>query len=287
MKLSLADYKAGKENNETFGEYFDRKGKIHFRDLLKPLKDLPDIEKSPQSYIDYGSTEKFSLEDRGQGECAGAVTDMITDRISEAERALFQGKLSLEKNAYKGTGEHAKHSVIASARALLVTEGMDFNDDWECLKKFQSLVIDMEIVSAKFAKLIDGFESIPEATDAKTAEWWLSEAGQLLEECKNVQNKMQEDKSLRMRVGGEDPKGSKAANGNSKQSIDLLGVKCPFNYVKTKIKLETMASGSILEVLLDEGEPSENVPRSIKNDGHKVVSLTEENGHYKLIVEKA
>jgi len=145
----------------------------------------------------------------------------------------------------------------------------------------------MEIVSAKFAKLIDSFEVTPESKDDKTAEWWLSEAGQLLEECKNVQNKMQEDKSLRMRVGGEDPKGSKAANGNSKQSIDLLGVKCPFNYVKTKIKLETMASGSILEVLLDEGEPSENVPRSIKNDGHKVVSLTEENGHYKLIVEKA
>jgi len=284
MKLSLEDYKAGKQDGETFGEYFDRQGKAHFRDLLSPLKDLPDIEQSPQSYIDYGSTEKFSLEDRGQGECAGAVTDMITDRISEAERAHFQGKLSLEKGAFKETGDYAKRSVIASARALLVTEGMDFNDDWECLKKFQSLVIDMEIVSAKFAKLIDSFEATPESTDAKTAEWWQDEAGQLLEECKNVQNKMHEDKSLRMRVGGED---AKPANGNSKQSIDLLGVKCPFNYVKTKIKLETMASGSVLEVLLDAGEPSENVPRSIKNDGHKVVSLTEENGHYKLTVEKA
>ncbi len=290
MKLALEDYKTGKQNSETFGEYFDRQGKIYFRDLLKPLKDLPNIEQSPQSYIDYGSTVKFSLEDRGQGECAGAVTDMITDRISEAERAHFQGKLSLEKNLFKETAEHAKRSVIASARALLVTEGMDFNDDWECLKKFQSLVIDMEIVSAKFAKLIDSFEAIPESADTKTSKWWLDEAGQLLTECKAVQEKMQADKSLRIRVGGDDPKeivASKAANGNSKQSIDLLGVKCPFNYVKTKIKLETMASGSILEVLLDAGEPSENVPRSIKNDGHKVVSLTEENGHYKLTVEKA
>ena len=101
---------------------------------------------------------------------------------------------------------------------------------------------------------------------------------------------MQTEKTLRMRVGGEDPKekaAAKKSNLGSKQNIDLLGVKCPFNYVKTKIKLETMASGSILEVLLDAGEPSENVPRSIKNDGHKVVSLTEENGHYKLTVEKA
>ena len=208
----------------------------------------------------------------------------ITDRITEGERAHFQGKLSLEKKDFKETGEHAKRSIIASARALLVTEGMDFNDDWECLKKFQSLVIDMEIVSAKFAKLIDSLEQVPEVADNETAEWWLNDAGELVEESKNISNKMQSDKSLRIRVGGDDPK-EKA--GGSKQNINLLGVKCPFNYVKTKIKLETMASGSVLEVLLDSGEPSENVPRSIKNDGHKVISLKEENGHYKLTVEKA
>ena len=285
MKSSINDYKKNKQESETFGEYFDRMGKSYFRELLDPLKQLPDIEQSPESYIDYGSTEKFSLEDRGQGECAGAVTDMITDRITEAERAHFQGKLALEKKSIKEAGDHAKRSVIASARALLVTEGMDFNDDWECLKKFQSLVIDMEIVSSNFARLIDSFEEINEASDMKTASWWVSEAGLLVEECKVVQEKMQTDKSLRIRVGGDDP--NKKANGSTKATIDLLGVKCPFNYVKTKIKLETMASGSILEVLLDDGEPSENVPKSIKNDGHKVVSLVEEEGHYKLTIEKA
>ena len=287
MKTSIKDYKNNKQGEESFGEYFDRMGKAHFRELLDPLKTLPDIEQSPESYIDYGSTQKFSLEDRGQGECAGAVTDMITDRISEAERAQFQGKLSLEKKNVKETGDHARRSVIASARALLVTEGMDFNDDWECLKKFQSLVIDMEIVSAQFAKLIDTFEENTEASDEKTAELWLSEAGLLLEECKAVQEKMQSDKSLRIRVGGDDSKDKATGVVKTSASIDLLGVKCPFNYVKTKIKLETMASGSVLEVLLDDGEPSENVPKSIKNDGHKVISLVEEQGHYKLTIEKA
>ena len=287
MKSSINDYKNNKQGEETFGEYFDRMGKSHFRELLEPLKNLPDIELSPESYIDYGSTEKFSLEDRGQGECAGAVTDMITDRITEAERAHFQGKLSLEKQSIKDAGDHARRSVIASARALLVTEGMDFNDDWECLKKFQSLVIDMEIVSAKYAKLIDNFEEYPEASDEKTAGWWISEAGMLVEECKAVQEKMQSDKSLRIRVGGDDPKEKATGSADTLTSIDLLGVKCPFNYVKTKIKLETMASGSILEVLLDDGEPSENVPKSIKNDGHKIISLIEQQGHYKLTIKKA
>jgi TusA-related sulfurtransferase len=95
---------------------------------------------------------------------------------------------------------------------------------------------------------------------------------------------MQSDKSLRIRTGG-DEKGP--STGGPFQKIDLLGIKCPFNYVKTKLKLETMASGDSLEVLLDQGEPEQNVPRSIQNDGHKVLSMGKENGHFKMVIEKA
>ena len=83
----------------------------------------------------------------------------------------------------------------------------------------------------------------------------------------------------------------KAETGNGQspvhEKIDLLGVKCPFNYVKTKLKLETMQTGQRLEVLLDDGEPSHNVPKSVKNDGHKLVLHKQENGHHKIIIEKA
>ena len=48
-----------------------------------------------------------------------------------------------------------------------------------------------------------------------------------------------------------------------------------------------MASGDSLEVLLDQGEPDQNVPRSIQNDGHKVLSMGKENGHFKMVIEKA
>ena len=248
------------------------------------MRDLPDIEEDPYSYIDFGTDKKFSLEDRGQGECAGAVTDMITDRLSEAERAHFQGKLSLEKNAYGEAIEHAKRSTVSSARALLVTEGMDFNDDLECIRKFHSLIIDMEIVSAKFAEMGERFEKDTSSADQVSASWWVQNSNELVEECRKVNNKMQSDKSLRIRVGGED---KKTGTGSSFQKIDLLGVKCPFNYVKTKLKLETMASGDSLEVLLDQGEPAQNVPRSIKNDGHKVLSMGKDSGHFKMVIEKA
>ena len=67
----------------------------------------------------------------------------------------------------------------------------------------------------------------------------------------------------------------------------VLDLKSCSNYVKTKLKLETMASGKILEVLLDDGKPVENVPKSIQNDGHKILSLDKIDGHFKLIIEKA
>jgi sulfite reductase (ferredoxin) len=289
VRMLVEHYKDKKNGSETFEEFFDRNGKVYFRDLLAPFKDLPDIESAPQSYLDYGSDKKFSLEDRGQGECAGAVTDMIQDHLAEAERALFQGKLSLEKSTFAEAIDHAKRSLVSSARALLVTEGMDFDLDIECLKKFQSLVVDMEIVSPHYANLIDHYEDASAVTDEEKAKWWLEQCRGLVEECKAINEKLQTDKTLRIRTGS-DEKAEIPTEVTSTQSItgqiDLLGVKCPFNYVKTKLKLETMQIGNTLEVLLDDGEPAENVPRSIQNDGHKVLSLVKENGHFKLIVEK-
>jgi sulfite reductase (ferredoxin) len=67
--------------------------------------------------------------------------------------------------------------------------------------------------------------------------------------------------------------------------LDLLGVACPMNYVRTKLQLEEMDPGQILEVLLDAGEPAENVPRSVKSDGYRVISLEPEAEHYRLVIE--
>jgi sulfite reductase (NADPH) hemoprotein beta-component/sulfite reductase (ferredoxin) len=52
--------------------------------------------------------------------------------------------------------------------------------------------------------------------------------------------------------------------------LDLTGVACPMNFVKTKIKLSTMAVGSQLDVILDDGEPIANVPLSLEEQGQKV-----------------
>lgn len=71
------------------------------------------------------------------------------------------------------------------------------------------------------------------------------------------------------------------------QVIDLRGVSCPTNFVKAKLALEDVETGDTLQILLDDGEPVKNVPRSLKAEGHKLLGLKQaEEGHYILELEK-
>ncbi len=70
-------------------------------------------------------------------------------------------------------------------------------------------------------------------------------------------------------------------------TIDLRGICCPINFVKAKLALEMVDSGENVEFLLDDGEPVKNVPRALKEEGHKLLHLKELDGYYTLSVEKA
>ena len=67
---------------------------------------------------------------------------------------------------------------------------------------------------------------------------------------------------------------------------DFRGVMCPMNFVKTKIALTPMQSGQILEILLDEGAPIENVPGSVKNEGHTILSTEKVENYWKVLIKK-
>jgi TusA-related sulfurtransferase len=56
----------------------------------------------------------------------------------------------------------------------------------------------------------------------------------------------------------------------TRRELDLSGVPCPLNWVRTRLTLEAMAPGQELWVRLDAGEPRESVPRSAREDGHAV-----------------
>ena len=71
------------------------------------------------------------------------------------------------------------------------------------------------------------------------------------------------------------------------QTIDLRGVSCPTNFVKVKLALEELDNGQQADILLDDGEPVKNVPRSLKAEGHRLLGLKQaEDGYYVLTLEK-
>lgn len=71
------------------------------------------------------------------------------------------------------------------------------------------------------------------------------------------------------------------------ERLDLRGVLCPTNFVHTKLKLEEMEAGQVLEVILDDGEAMRNVPRSVKGEGHRIVGVEKlPDNAYRLLIRK-
>ncbi|MDR2646815.1 MAG: sulfurtransferase TusA family protein [Oscillospiraceae bacterium] len=69
--------------------------------------------------------------------------------------------------------------------------------------------------------------------------------------------------------------------------VDITDVVCPVTFVKVKVALEELDDGQELQIRLNGGEPVQNVPRSIKEEGHQVLKLTQnEDGTYNLLVRK-
>jgi TusA-related sulfurtransferase len=61
----------------------------------------------------------------------------------------------------------------------------------------------------------------------------------------------------------------------SPSELDLRGVPCPLNWVRTRLALEELPAGAELLVRLDPGEPRESVSRSAREDGHDVEASNE------------
>lgn len=74
---------------------------------------------------------------------------------------------------------------------------------------------------------------------------------------------------------------------NADEFLDITDVVCPMTFVKTKVALEDLDDGQILELRLNDGEPIQNVPRSLKDDGHKILELANnDDGTFTIWVEK-
>ena len=291
-------YRRDRQEGESMFTFIKRTGKAKLKEELIPHSILPPFEEDPSYYFDWEAKEEFSVEDLGPGECAGGAVEMIDNRILEAEQELYQARILAEKHQFAMAINKAYRAVVAGAKALLVTEGIDPNTDADTLAEFD-----------KFTALKDGL--IPESyrnissktgdlgtkdNTAKFTQEKMAFAKGFVDICRRLTEQIGQDLKLGL---GEVSEESQSAAGVEPVTtseivedvtvLDLRGVMCPLNYVKTKLKLEMMDDGERLEVWLDAGDPIKNVPMSLRNDGHKVLAedpLGADEQHFKVLVEK-
>ncbi len=77
-----------------------------------------------------------------------------------------------------------------------------------------------------------------------------------------------------------------SATSTPDAQMDLRGTPCPINFVRTKLKLEQMTPGSLLEVWLDAGEPIEQVPDSLTMEGYKIEQIEDRSGFFAIQVRR-
>jgi TusA-related sulfurtransferase len=74
----------------------------------------------------------------------------------------------------------------------------------------------------------------------------------------------------------------------SDAQIDVTGEVCPMTLVYVKVALEELASGGVLNIRLNDGEPAQNLPKSLALEGHEILKLNDNgDGTYCLWLKKA
>ncbi|MEK6533079.1 MAG: sulfurtransferase TusA family protein, partial [Nitrospirota bacterium] len=292
-------YRRDRQPKENLGTFIARVGKNKLKDDLIPYTIVPAFQEDATFYYDWEGEAEFILEDLGPGECAGGALEMIENGILEADQELYQAKLLVENHQYSVSVNKSYRAVLAAAKAMLVTEGLEPSTDSETFIEFDRRIAQKGVIPAQYRELNKKVGDLgPKDTTAESAREKMVFAKGFVDACRAATDQMGKDLKLAptqeaatpvKEVAAAAPVAPAAPAPTGAPVYDLRGVACPLNYVKTKLKLEMMDAGEKLEVWLDAGEPIKNVPMSLKNDGHLVLlqeALEPEAAHYRVLVEK-
>lgn len=262
-----------------FNDYLDHEGKSDVEKLLNNVETIPSFDDDKNYYFDWGASEVFTLTGKGAAECSAGMFDMIDfdrDAILDIQKVIEQTKDQelINKSLY-GIIYHA-------SRMLLVTRGIEPSNREEIFTSFiQSFILEGHI-SAEFEPIVKLALTNPEASFVKHR----TIIDDLATSVIDLYNSM--DDSLQFKAQKEAPKAIEIVTGitSDKRFKDFRGVACPMNFVKTKIELSTMKSGELLEILLDDGAPIQNVPGSVRNEGHHVLEEKRTENFWSVLIRK-
>lgn len=277
----LNAFKDGRSETENMHDWAERLGKEGLAEILAPFKaDAGEVE---GLIYDWNENEAFNTKGNKKGECAGAVLSMSDALISEAEYELLIARAHTDAMFWAEAQTALRRSVISTARAFLVAYGESPEDDGEVFTLLMANAgADTEVMAGFMAvqgalmgiDLADPAPGITKLKDVQGA--WVALAEERFAAVPNTDEEVE---------GAEASAKSQASSETV--MLDLSGVACPMNFVKTKIKLTSMAIGSQLAVILDDGAPIENVPLSLEEQGQKVhVKERLSDTQWRIVVEK-
>lgn len=254
---------------DSFADFFPGTGSELLEDLVEQYSPIPEFTEDRNYYYDWYAEKQFNLEQLGEGECGAGVISLIESDLRDANDEL--------EKVESGGGD-LFDALCSTARALLVTRGEDASEAEEILRLFEQHFLEPGLVDDKFRQLVSEARRSGSVDAAAT-----EDVHELLAAVEELYEKM--DSSFNFPA---EQTSSEATDGEADQVSrkDLRGVECPMNYVQAKLELEQMEPGARLEILVDPGEPIENVPPSLKEDGHKILEQEKPADHFRLLVEK-
>ncbi len=319
----LRDVIAEQANYADYYDYVAKRGVNIVKELIAKYKEVAPYSEEPDTFFDFGDDEKFSLIKYGKAECSAGLFDIIeidqdTIREKRKEVELLMGNTpqgvpaDLQSDGKQATSKIEKllHDIVFSEnRMLLVTRGLDPRTDEDVYNGFEKEFIAAGIIPQKFKVLTDKARNNESLIEQKPL---IDELADLLNDLyQNMDDSLQfkltaektpveqvteeknaEEKAPAEQVSEEKAPAEKASAAEETETIvpdvkkDFRGVMCPMNFVKTKIALTPMQSGQILEILLDDGAPIENVPGSVKNEGHTILSTEKVENYWKVLIKK-
>jgi len=278
----LNAYKDGRAENESVHDWASRIGQEGINAVLAPF--AGQSGEIDGLIYDWSENEAFNTKGNKKGECAGAVLSMSDALISEAEYELLLARAHTDAMFWAEALSALRRSAISTARAFLVPFGEAPEEDSVVFGLLSANV-------ASDAAVMSGFQAVQSAlmnidladpaagvTKLKDVQGvWLA----LAEQRFAAVPKQSETKEEQAEAVAEAP-------SNDVVLLDLSGVACPMNFVKTKIKLTTMPVGSLLDVILDDGAPIENVPLSLQEQGQSILAKDRiSDTQWKIRVEKS
>ena len=275
----LGGYLQVKDQYESYDAFVRAKGAEVIKATISRYQDVPAFDEDKNYYFDWGAEEVFSLTSHGQAECSAGLFDII-----ELDQATIKEKQDALALPGADKDKLLRDIVFSASRMLLVTRGADPRTDDEVYANFESLFIDAGIVSAEFKAVVE------KARHGETLVAVREQVDALAAKVNELYANM--DDSLQFRTVPSstpqqaEPVKTDGANGDADVKKDFRGVACPMNFVKTKIQLSTMQSGQLLEILLDDGQPINNVPGSVRQEGHKVLSTEKVDNYWKVLIQK-